>query len=59
VCGEKYAVDFTIDFFFSAAPYPGPFKYSDNLWQTQKKVIGNDATFFPARCRPPPFGMCA
>ena len=46
VWGEKYAVDFTIDFFFSAAPYPGPFKYSDNLWQTQKKVIGNDATFF-------------
>ena len=44
--GEKYAADFTVDFIFSALPYPGPFKYSDNFWQTQKKVVGNDATFY-------------
>ena len=46
VWGDKYAVDFNIDFFVSPAPYPGPFKYSDNLWQTQKQVTGNNQMVF-------------
>jgi len=46
IWGEKYAVDFNIDFFLSPAPYPGPFKYSDNLWQTRKQVTGNSQTIY-------------
>jgi hypothetical protein len=44
--GEKYAVDFNIDFISSAVPSPGPCEYSSNLWKTQKQITGNDKTVF-------------
>jgi len=44
--GDKYAVDFDIDFFKNPAPYPGPFKYQSDFWQNQKRVTGNGEHVF-------------
>lgn len=44
--GNRYAVDFTVDYLVSSAPYPGPFKYSDDMWKTQKQVTGNAMAVF-------------
>ena len=41
--GERYAVDFNVEFFTETnPPYPGPFGNPDDLWITEKSVIGND-----------------
>jgi hypothetical protein len=47
IWGEKYAPEFTIDFFtLSNCPYPGPFGYSDDDWENQKQVADNQQSFF-------------
>ncbi|MBN1576895.1 MAG: hypothetical protein JW913_10100 [Chitinispirillaceae bacterium] len=41
--GERYAVDFDIDFFTKTdCPYPGPFGYPDDLWENQQTITDND-----------------
>ncbi len=45
--GDKYAADFTIDFFTLAnCPYPGPFGYSADVWETQKQVADNRQSLY-------------
>ncbi|MBN1306276.1 MAG: hypothetical protein JXA18_00055 [Chitinispirillaceae bacterium] len=41
--GERYAVDFDVDFFTKTnCPYPGPFGHPEDLWKNEKSVADND-----------------
>jgi hypothetical protein len=45
--GDKYAADFSIDFFtLAASPYPGPFGNPVDSWETQKLVTDNQQSYF-------------
>jgi hypothetical protein len=45
--GDKYAADFSIDFFtLATAPYPGPFGISTDSWESQKLVTDNQQSSF-------------
>ena len=47
IWGDKFASDFTIDFFtLSSCPYPGPYEYSSDAWESQKQITDNQQNIF-------------